>query len=148
MHCLALDEDDWNLPIRKQGLGDIGDKVTLGYNEARQRKTVEWSDGITEQWGCCLPGQGQGHPTLDADLCPVSWFHLYIVPRSPHLKPFFKPWKVLQMGSDIRLAIALLGYQRTQKGESEGCLSCCGNHGITWQIRNPVTLTRGTNVRN
>lgn len=95
--------------------------MTLGYNGVRQRKTVEWSDGITEQWGCCLPGQGQGHPTLDADLSPVSWFHLYIVPQSPHLKPFFKPCKVLQTGSDVRLAIALLGNQsKDREGGKRG----------------------------
>lgn len=115
--------------------------MTLGYNGVRQRKTVEWSDGITEQWGCCLPGQGQGHPTLDADLCPVSWFHLYIVPRSLHLKPFFKPWKLLQMGSDVRLATALLGYQwKDREGGKRGLVK------LLWRSRSNLANEKSTHT--
>lgn len=36
----------------------------------------------------------------------------------------------------------------SERAGKEGCLSHCENHGVTWQVRNPLGPTRSTKVRN
>lgn len=55
------------------------------------------------------------HLSLGADLCPVSQFKSIHCPTVSSLQPIFKYRKCLQLESEVRLVIALLGNQEGGK---------------------------------
>lgn len=102
--------------LANRGLATLeASKLVLGCNWVRQRKTVEWTDGLAEQWGSYVPGQGQSTCLWVQTYVLSLSSSPYIVPLFPHLQPIFKYRKCLQLESEVRLVTALLGNQEGGK---------------------------------
>lgn len=73
--------------------------------------------------GAALLAKGEGPAVWPQTYVLSLCSSLYTAPLSPHLKPFSKPRKILQMESEVRLAIALLLFQsKDREGGKQGLL--------------------------